>query len=50
MRGAAERANWVALFERSGEDVTLCRGNALTTSGLWAWRRQQRAKAAAGAP
>lgn len=49
MRSAAERANWVALFERSGRDVkAFCRENDLSPSGLWAWRRQLRAKAAAG--
>lgn len=49
MRSAAERANWVALFERSGKGVkTFCRENELTPSGLWAWRRQLREKAAGG--
>jgi transposase-like protein len=49
MRSAAERANWVALFERSGKNVkTFCRENELTPSGLWAWRRQLREKAATG--
>lgn len=48
MRSAAERANWVALFERSGKDVkSFCRENELTPSGLWGWRRQLREKAAA---
>ena len=36
MRSAAERANWVALFERSGKGVkTFCRENELTPSGLF---------------
>ena len=49
MRSAAERANWVALFERSGKNVkTFCRENELTPSGLWAWRLQLREKAVAG--
>lgn len=49
MRSAAERANWVALFERSGKDMrSFCRENELTPSGLWAWRRQLRQKAAVG--
>jgi transposase-like protein len=49
MRSAAERANWVALFERSGKGVkAFCRENELTPSGLWAWRRQLREKAPGG--
>ncbi len=51
MRSAAERANWVALFERSGKGVkSFCRENELTPSGLWAWRRQLREEAAGGPP
>jgi transposase-like protein len=47
MRSAAERANWVALFERSGQSVkSFCREHELTPSGLWAWRRKLRDKAA----
>ena len=49
MRSAAERANWVALFERSGKGVkAFCRENELTPSGLWAWRRQVGEKGAGG--
>jgi transposase-like protein len=49
MRSAAERANWVALFERSGKGVkAFCRENELTPSGLWAWRRQLGKKGARG--
>ncbi|MEA3182864.1 MAG: Transposase [Gammaproteobacteria bacterium] len=47
MRSAAERANWVALFERSGQSVkSFCREHELTPSGLWAWRRKSRQQAA----
>jgi transposase-like protein len=49
MRSAAERANWVALFERSGKGVkAFCRENELTPSGLWAWRRQLGERGAGG--
>lgn len=49
MRSAAERANWVRLFENSGKDVkSFCRENELKPSGLWAWRRELRGKAAPG--
>jgi transposase-like protein len=49
MRSAAERANWVALFERSGKGVkAFCRENELTPSGLWGWRRQLGKKGAGG--
>jgi hypothetical protein len=34
MRSAAERASWVALFERSGKDVkSFCRENELIPVG-----------------
>jgi transposase-like protein len=47
MRSAAERANWVALFERSGKSVkSFRREHELTPSGLCAWRRKSREKAA----
>jgi transposase-like protein len=39
---AAERAEWLALFERSGQSVAeFCRHNDLSPATLYFWLRQQ---------
>lgn len=40
----AERAEWLALFEKSGQSVTeFCRSNGLPSATLSLWRQQQAA-------
>ena len=43
---AAERAEWLALFERSGQSVAeFCRHNDLSPATLYFWLRQQQGAA-----